>query len=1143
MPTLTIQLLGGFAVTAADAPITAFAYDKVRGLLAYLVMEADRPHRREWLATLFWPEQPRRSALQSLSQALYQLRRTLADEQAKPSFLLITPQTVQFNPKSDYWLDTQALQRLFDECRAHAHRPMHTCPACQARLTQASDLYHGPFLEGFSLPDSPEFDEWVLIQRERLQRLVIDALRSLVSGYERQGNYLQALLYGQHWLAVEPWQEEAHCAVMRLLAASGQRSAALAQFEQCRRLLAAELGVEPSAETCALYQQIHDASNAQPTVRASRPNLPAPLTPLIGRAHELALLEQWLRDPTCRLISLVGPGGSGKTRLALEAAMQVTDDFADGVVFVPLTAVDAPTAIISAIVQALGLTFARREEPQRQLCAYLQTQNLLLVLDNFEHLLAGVHLLTALLAAAPQLKLLVTSRAQLNAQGEQMLTVAGLALPAVQKLNGDALSGDEARTVTAAEAVALFLYHARRLRADYTPDLADLAAIAQICAAVDGMPLAILLAAAWLPLLPPPAIAHQLLDELTTETHGIDFLAADWPDLPERQRNMRTVLDQAWRLLRDTEQSVLAALAVFRGDFTQAAAHAVAGAKSHQLRSLVEKSWLHRTAENRYELHELLRQYAAEKLQQRPNVALLVQDRHCAYFAAALARWAGELRGERQLGALAELEAELANAQAAWHWALAQAELDDLDQAIDGLCLFYDWRGRCQQGETFCQTALEQLHPQVTGEQRFIIARLLAWCGFFSQVLDHLEQATTRLHASLALLDELAQAPQTEDQRDIRAFALYALGHATHGTNRSATKQSWEASLALYRAVADEWGVHQVLNNLGRLAVEVSDYPTAIRLLEESLALGQQLGDRKSMAHTLCYLGNAYANLGELAKATELSAQSVALSQALGDRLGAADSMGRMASTLAYRGYLTESATLFEQAAAIYQALGARHAYALETHLLGWLNTNLGHYDLARQQNQTAHQIWQEYGHRHGLALSALGLGGIELALANFAQARLALTESAARFAEVQQRDEQAIALGILAAALCQLQRHAEAIACVQQALALALTVNAFAPLLFSLASYALILAEEGEIAQALEIHALIAQHPYLKNSCWRQDCFSRYIEPRAATLSAEEKAAASTRGMAGDIQATATAVLTTLTIREKAAKPIRQDL
>ncbi len=292
--------------------------------------------------------------------------------------------------------------------------------------------------------------------------------------------------------------------------------------------------------------------------------------------------------------------------------------------------------------------------------------------------MSGARLLVEILAAAPRVKILVTSRARLNTAGEQVIAVEGLALPSAmvtdsEGMRQDELAPDAAQAIAATDAVALFLYHARRMRNDYEPSAADLAAIAQICCAVAGLPLAILLAAAWMDLLSPPAIADQLLGELAGGgAHGIDFLAADWPDLPARQRSMRAVLDQAWRLLSEQDQRVLAALAVFRGGFTQGAANAVAGATLRQLRTLVEKSWLHRTAENRYEIHELLRQYAAEQLQQTPAAAFLVHNRHCAHFATALGQWAAELRGERQLAALAAVEADLDNARAAWNWAVAR---------------------------------------------------------------------------------------------------------------------------------------------------------------------------------------------------------------------------------------------------------------------------------------------------------------------------------------------------------------------------------------------------------------------------------------------------------------------------------------
>ncbi|MCE7985208.1 MAG: hypothetical protein DYG89_28890 [Caldilinea sp. CFX5] len=1121
MPTLTISLLGGFSVTAAGEARTAFAYDKVRGLLAYLVVEADRPHRRDWLATLFWPDQARRSALQSLSQALYQLRRALGETAGATPYLLTTPQTVQFNTHSDFWVDLHEFTQRLDACTGHTHTHLYTCADCLARLAQAVALYRGHFLAGFSLADSPEFDEWTLLQRERFQRLALDALRTLTTAYERQGVYDQALRYGQQWLALDPWQEEAHRALMRLFAASGQRAAALTQFATCRRLLADEVGAEPAAETVALYQRIRDA-DGQPLSLATHHNLPSPATPLIGRRQELATIEQRLRDPACRLLSLVGAGGSGKSRLALEAAAHLAPEFADGIIFVPLAAVDAPVGLVPAIGQALGLAFARQEDPQRQLLTYLQAKNLLLVLDNFEHLLAGGPLLTQLLEAAAQVKILVTSRAQLNLQGEQMITIGGLALPDLSHANPPTV--DAGAALAATDAVALFLYHARRLRPADEPTAADLAAIARICVGVDGIPLAILLAAAWLPVLTPTAIARQLLDEATQDEHGIDFLTADWPDLPARQRSMRTVLDQAWRLLREPEQRVLAALTVFRGGFTAPAAHAVTGAALRQLRTLLEKSWLHPGADNRYDMHELLRQYAREQQKQTPALALQVQDRHCTYFAAALAQWATELRGERQLHALRELETDLDNVRAAWQWALAQGEIEAIDQALEGIALFYDWRGHCQQGEALCQAAVARLRYHLAAEERTLLVRLLAWHARFSQLLTHRELAQSCLQEALALLDTFTESRQ--DVRHERAFTLYVAGQVAAQTDRNEAQRCWEASLALYRALADAWGATQLLNTLGRLALEMSDYATARRLLEESLAISQSLGDRKSMAHALCFLSNLYATQNEPATATALIDQSVIMSQALGDRLGAAESLGRMAGTLAYQGHFAESAALFAQSSAIYQEQGVRQAYALETHLLAWINVNLGHYEQARQLYRLAHLIWSEGDDRHGLALSELGLGEIALVEEDFAEALALFRKSAAHFAEVHQRDEEAIALADLGAALRGLGRRREARQAIAQALQITQDIGVFAAVLFAIEAYAFLLADEGEAARALELYTLIAQHPYVKASRLHQEQFERYIGPRIESLSTAEQEAAIRCGEQGNVPAAVNAIL-----------------
>jgi DNA-binding SARP family transcriptional activator len=350
MAWLSLCLLGTFRVDLAGEPVTAFGYDKVRALLAYLAVEADRPHRREALAGLLWPEQPERSARQNLSQALFKLRGAIGDHQASPPFLNITPQTLQFDPSSNYELDVTAFTALLDACQADEHDRLEFCNACRGRLVNAVALYRGEFLAGFSLGDSPTFEEWSLLYRERLGRLNLDALRRLAGCFEAQGEHEEALEYAWRQVELDPWQEEAHRALMRLLALSGQREAALAQYQTCRRLLDEDLGVEPAAETTRLYKQIvawevdrgaaEQGSSgdifpsAPPPLRTPAPDTPPPFlssappppsshASLVAREHELARLDGFLEETLSgrgRVVFVTGGAGRGKTALVQEFA-------------------------------------------------------------------------------------------------------------------------------------------------------------------------------------------------------------------------------------------------------------------------------------------------------------------------------------------------------------------------------------------------------------------------------------------------------------------------------------------------------------------------------------------------------------------------------------------------------------------------------------------------------------------------------------------------------------------------------------------------------------------------------------------------------------------------------------------------------
>jgi DNA-binding SARP family transcriptional activator len=256
MARLVCSFLGTFQVTLGERPVTAFVSDKVRALLAYLAVEANRPHRRESLAGLLWPDHPQTAAFNSLRQALFNLRQVIADQDAFPPILFITRQTIQFNRNSYHWLDVSAFTHGIAASQQHPHPRLEACEICLPHLQQAAGLYRGSFLEGFSLKDSLAFEEWALLRREWLHGQALDALQRLANYHEGCGDYEPARQYALRQIELDPWREEAHQQLMRVLALNGQRSAAMAQYETCRRILTRELGVEPTQETMALYERI-----------------------------------------------------------------------------------------------------------------------------------------------------------------------------------------------------------------------------------------------------------------------------------------------------------------------------------------------------------------------------------------------------------------------------------------------------------------------------------------------------------------------------------------------------------------------------------------------------------------------------------------------------------------------------------------------------------------------------------------------------------------------------------------------------------------------------------------------------------------------------------------------------------------------
>ncbi|HZD25452.1 MAG TPA: BTAD domain-containing putative transcriptional regulator, partial [Alphaproteobacteria bacterium] len=558
---LRIKLLGGLGISRGGTPLSGFVSSKATALLAYLAISAE-PHPREALAGLFWGESTEEDARASLRVVLSNLRRTLGRE-----FLATDRISVAFNRDTAYWLDVEEFERC---ARVGAAGP----GGAVASWRRAVELYQGDLLEGVSVGGAPGFEEWLTARREHLRQLAVAALDGLIADATGRAATTDGSAYLNRLLALDPWREDAHRQLMRLLVHEGRRNAALLQYQHCRQLLADELGIAPEAETTNLYEAILNGELASEPPKtevqtAWPPAAPVdgrhasvgPHTSFIGREIEVQQIVARLEDPACRLLTLIGPGGAGKSRLALRASGDRRLGYQDGVHVVPLAPVGEPDHIAPAIGAAAGANIAGPGDPQRQLLRFLQDKELLLVLDNFEHLIDGAPLLNEILAEAPQVKLLVTSRERLALSAEWLMTVQGLPVSDRAGLDG----------ASPAPAAQLFIERARQVQPGLTFSNDSMTSVDRICRLLDGSPLGIELAAAWTRTHSCDEIARRIEENL-------DFLTVPMRDTPERHHSLRAVFTHSWALLDRRSQAMLQALSLFRGGFFSNAAEAVAGA-------------------------------------------------------------------------------------------------------------------------------------------------------------------------------------------------------------------------------------------------------------------------------------------------------------------------------------------------------------------------------------------------------------------------------------------------------------------------------------------------------------------------------------------------------------------------------------
>jgi predicted ATPase/DNA-binding SARP family transcriptional activator/Tfp pilus assembly protein PilF len=1039
--TLQIRLLGQFSLYYGDEPLTTISADRQQSLLVYLLLHRQAPQPRHHIAFQLWPDSSEAQARSNLRNLLFSLRQALPDADR---FLEITNLTLFWRPDAPYALDVADFQRLCAQA-SEAERIGAMTEATRA-LEMAVDLYCGELLPG-------NYDDWIMSLREDLRLHYQQALGRLVTLVESSGDGRAALRYAQRMIQQDPLDETAYVHVLRLQATLGDRAGVRRTYENCVALLLRELDVDPDESTVAAYEQYlrmavphqplitptpHPAtSSTQPsltplTLPAPKraPRLPIPATPFVGREVELAELAQLLAEPSCRLLTILGPGGMGKTHLALQTAKGHQPVFADGAFFVPLATVTSPEQLIFAVVNSLELSLAGAADPGAQLLDYLSSKEALLVLDNFEHLMEEIDLLLQILEQAPEVKIVVTSRERLNLQEEWVYALHGLPVP-------DAADSDWQEN----SSVKLFLQIARKAQSDFTLQEEDHPTLIRICRLLGGMPLAIQLAASWVRVLSLAEIAQEI-------EQNLEFLAVSHRNIPERHRSLRAVFDQTWALLSAQEQEIFSKLAIFHGSFSREAAETVTGSNLMTLTLLLDRSLL-RQSGGRYSLHELLRHYAARKMAEPVEIG----RRHSRFYLSFLHAQEGRLYSPDQIAILDAIQSELDDILAAWQWAVDHEDEEGMHMGLHSLTFFYFRRSRFQEAAPLMSYAINA--QRVRAQPSCLLGRLLSRQGNFLHGLGRYAEARAALEEAVTLL-----RCQEEDGNEM-ALALRSLGNLLDDVGESAHAQQlleeaaelarstgsvfgvavaldylcthhWrignfelartyvEESIILYRQIGDVWGLAHALTNLANSYQTPAEFPIAVGLFHESLALYRKLNNPMGMSQALNSLGYNYMVLGQYEEAKEVFAQALTIHRQQGGPLNIARTLNNQGQVAYLLGDYEEARRLTQESLALRRTAGATREVAFSLYTLGLIVMDMGEIDSAATHWREALSIFERLGQQQKVANCLNELGNVAIQRGDFEEAARLLERSLAISQEVQGPWSEARArlfLGVLAAA------------------------------------------------------------------------------------------------------------------------------
>jgi predicted ATPase/DNA-binding SARP family transcriptional activator len=1130
---LEIKLFGAPRITLDGIALETDRH-KAIGLLAHLVVEA-RPQPREALAALLWPDYPRASAFSYLRRTLWELNQMLGK-----GWILADRELVVLEHFPGLEIDVAAFQRLL---------AVETDPI--DALTEAVALYRGDFLQGLVVADTAPFEAWQTQQAEHYRRQLAHALERLTAAHEQNGAYASALPHAQRWQSLDNLNEAAARAVMRQLAGMGDRGGAIRAYQACVKTLADELDISPQVETEQLYQAIlHGESPESQAWAALNPSadapspcgyLPTPATPFIGRAVEIDQIVQLASDPGTHLLTLTGPGGTGKTRLSIQVATMMAEAFQDGAWFISLATVQSLQGLIQAIAKGISFSFYQEElSPRQQLLDYLRQKRLLLVLDNFEHLVEfGRELVAEILGAAPQVKLLVTSRERLNLQTECVFRVPGMRTPDAHTASGWDDPEEQARPYSA---IQLLLERARWVRPDFRLTQENLEAVTQICHLVEGSPLGIELAVAWLELLSAEEIAQEII-------RSLDFLESEAADIPARQRSLRAVFKTSWNLLEAEEQRALRQLCVFPGSFSRQAAQRVSKCTLRTLLRLVNTSWLQSDENERYTLHGVLRQFGLERLQENQDEWRETKDRQAEFFATFIQAQDDALRTSRQIQARQAMAIELeSNIPAAWHWLVLSERIDFLiEKMLPGLFKYWLMLIFADEFIPWLKFARQSVPASAERQhllQRIILETVETFLELSSQVFD--DRPKERLEALWArvkeagLVDEMgfwylvlviSYGNHLNYEQGFRQFEqflpkaqafndpwilgiCYLYGNPAHvrAVNEIGKRHLLDA-LTIFQQLGVVYEQGIALLSLGGLAASEKDYQRAIEYTESARPLFKQVGG----AHDFIVLWNLaeyYLSSGNIDQALLVCEEMKPIAENTGNRRLLAEITAWQSRVLARYGNLDEALETGKTSLKLANEIGNAHDIAWHTWELGEIYRLMGDVQQARAYYQQALPFFKGVPDFVGLGFYHRGLADIAMIQANWETARQSYLQALA-MQEKEQRSFRTWGLAFyharLGMVLVQLAAFDEARQHLRTSLSLAEQWVHPDMKSLPLTGVASLLAATGFPAQAIEVAACVISQPTTWNEVKHQ---ARAILGRAkGALSPDEAQLAQQRG------------------------------